>query len=98
MPVALELCVDPGTVRRHQLRRLARLPRPEHPLLEIRFRERLRLARLDPGGLHRQQVLGDRPDRQTEGAWTLNYCFAAQSAASTRTWRSSSSASIALPR
>src|SRR6185312_16474632 len=44
MPMALQLGVDPGAVRWHELRRLARRRRTEHPLLQLALRKTLGLG------------------------------------------------------
>ena len=66
MPLALELGVHPGVIRRHQLRRLAGRRGAKYPLLELVLRQRLGLVGADPRRAHRPEVLGDRPDREAE--------------------------------
>src|SRR6185312_1408675 len=53
MPMALELGMHPGEVRRHELWRLAGRTRTKYPLLELALGQRLRIGRADPRRAHR---------------------------------------------
>ena len=53
MPMALELRMHPGEVRRHQLWRLAGRAGAKYPLLELALGQRLRIRRADPRRPHR---------------------------------------------
>src|ERR1700748_2420596 len=50
VPVPMQLGMDPGAVRRDELRRCIGFGGSKHPLLEFYLRQCLRISRLDTGG------------------------------------------------